>query len=139
MCSDSVAMKQQEKAVLDTVAGRRAAQLQKQDPAVKASYVLDDVLPRGVVKSERDGKIVDLEFLESAATAGEAANLEAYVFAANELGAVTVHLPEEKYRKDLAASILGTIQDSIRTGGANGEFRFAGYVYDIMGNFKRVR
>lgn len=132
-------MKQQEKAVLDTVARRRAAQLQKLDPSVKASYVLDDVLPRAVVKAEKDGKIMEFEFLESADTAGEVANLEDYVFAANEFGTVTVHLPEEKYRKDLAASILGTIQESVRTSGAKGEFRFTGYVYDAMGSFKKVR
>ena len=62
-------MKQEVKAFLDTAAGRRAAQLRKQDPEARTSYVLDDMVPRAVVKAEKDGHIVAFEFLETAETA----------------------------------------------------------------------
>jgi hypothetical protein len=132
-------MKQEVKAFLDTAAGRRAAQLQKQDPEVHVSYVLDDMVPRAVVKVEKDGHIVAFEFLETAETAAVQANMEDYVFAANELGTVTVCLPEANYSREIAATVLTDLQGRIRKGGATGDFRFSGYTYDAMGNFKKVK
>ncbi len=132
-------MKQEVKAFLDTAAGRRAAQLRKQDPEVKASYVLDDQAPRAVVKAEKDGQVLAFEFLETAETAAIQANMEDYVFSANEFGAVTVCLPEANYPREIASTVLTDLQGRIRKGGATGDFRFSGYVYDTMGNFKKVK
>lgn len=132
-------MKQEIKAFLDTAAGRRAAQLRKQDPEVNASYFLDDLAPRAVVKAEKDGRVVAFEFLETADTAAVQANMEDYVFAANEFGAVTVCLPEASYPREIAATVLADLEGRIRRSGAQGEFLFSGYVYDAMGSFKKVK
>jgi hypothetical protein len=132
-------MKQEVKAFLDTAAGRRAAQLSKQDPQAKASYVLDDQSPRAVVKAEKEGHIVAFEFLETAETAAVQANMEDYVFAANEFGSVTVCLPEANYSREIAATVLGDLEKRIKQGGATRDFKFAGFIYDAMGSFKKVR
>jgi hypothetical protein len=131
-------MKAEMKAFLDTAAGRRAAQLRKQDPEARTSYVLDDMVPRAVVKAEKEGRIVAFEFLETAETAAVQANMEDYVFAANEFGSVTVCLPEANYPREVAATVLHDLQGRIRQGGGKGDFRFSGYTYDIMGNFKKI-
>ena len=132
-------MKQEVKAFLDTAAGRRAAQLRKQDPQAAVSYLLDEQSPRAVVKAEKDGRVVAFEFLETASTAAVQANMEDYVFAANELGTVTVCLPEADYAKEIAATVLADLEKRIRQAGGKGDFAFAGYVYDAMGSFKKVR
>jgi hypothetical protein len=131
-------MKQEVKAFLGTVAERRAAHIQKQDPTAKASYVVDDSSPRAVVKAERNGKIVAFEFIETAQTAAVHANLEDYVFAASEFGTVGVALPESDYSRDIAATILKDLKGRILKGGAVGDPTFSGYLYDGMGNFKKI-
>lgn len=132
-------MKQEVKAYLDTVAGRRAAQLQKQDPSSKASYVVDDQMPRAVVKAEKDGRITAFEFIETADTVGTPSNMEDYVFAANEFGTLTVSIPEGAYSRDIAHTVLTDLQGRIKQSGARGGFSFSGYVYDSMGNFKKLK
>jgi hypothetical protein len=131
-------MKQEVKAFLDTVAGRRAQQLQKQDPAVKVNYVLDDRSPRAVVKAEKDGRVVAFEFIETAQTAAVHANMEDYVFAANELGTVGVALPESDYTPAIAVTILSDLRGRIGKSGATREFAFSGYLYDGLGNFRKL-
>ena len=131
-------MKQEVKAFLDTVAGRRAQQLQKQDPAVKTNYALDDQAPRAVVKAEKDGKVTAFEFIETVQTAAVHANMEDYVFAANEFGTVSVALPESDYAPAIAVTILSDLRGRIARGGASGEFAFSGYLYDGMGNFRKL-
>lgn len=131
-------MKQEDKAFLDTVAGRRAQQLQKQDPAVKVNYVLDDRSPRAVVKAEKDGRVVAFEFIETAQTAAVHANMEDYVFAANELGTVGVALPESDYTPAIAVTILSDLRGRIGKSGATREFAFSGYLYDGLGNFRKL-
>ncbi len=133
-----VGMKQEIKAFLDMVAGRRAAQLAKLDPTVKASHVVDDRSPRAVVKAEKEGKVVAFEFIETAETAALHCNMEDYVFVVNEFGAVTVALPESNYARDIAATVLTDLKGRIQRSGAIGEFRFSGYLYDGMGNFKKL-
>ncbi|MDW5561737.1 MAG: hypothetical protein SA339_00805 [Methanomassiliicoccus sp.] len=131
-------MKQEVKAFLDTVAGRRAQQVQRQDSAVKANYALDDQSPRAVVKAERDGKVTAFEFIETSQTAAVHANMEDYVFAANEFGTVSIALPESDYTPAIAVTILGDLRGRIVKGGATREFTFAGYLYDGMGNFRKL-
>lgn len=131
-------MKQEVKAYLDTVAGRRAQQLQKQDPSVKANHTLDDQAPRAVVKAEKDGRVIAFEFIETPQTAAVHANLEDYVFAANEFGTVGVALPETDYAPAIAVTILNDLRGRIAKSGATREFSFAGYLYDGMGNFRRL-
>jgi hypothetical protein len=131
-------MKQELKAFLDTVAGRRAAQLQKLDPDGKASYVLDDQMPRALVKAEKNGKVTAFEFIETAETAGIPLVMEDYVFAANEFGGLSVAVPESDYSRELAHTVLADLQGRIKQSGAKGEFRFSGYLYDGLGNFKKV-
>lgn len=131
-------MKQEVKAFLDTVAGRRAQQLQKQDPASKANYALDDQAPRAVVKAEKDGRVIAFEFIESAQTAAVHANLEDYVFAANEFGTVGVALPEADYAPAIAVTILTDLKGRIAKSGATRDFAFSGYLYDGMGNFRKL-
>lgn len=131
-------MKQETKAFLDMVAGRRAAQLAKQDPTVRASHVVDEHSPRAVVKAERQGKVVAFEFIETVETAALHCNMEDYVFVANEFGDVTVALPESGYARNIAASVLTDLKGRIQRSGAVGEFRFSGYLYDGMGNFKKL-
>jgi hypothetical protein len=131
-------MKQEVKAYLDTVAGRRAQQVQKQDPAVKVNYALDDQAPRAVVKAEKDGRIIAFEFIETAQTAAVHANLEDYVFAANEFGIVSIALPDSDYAPAIAVTILTDLRGRIAKSGATREFVFAGYLYDGMGNFRKL-
>lgn len=131
-------MKQEVKAYLDTVAGRRAQQLQKQGPAVKVNYALDDQAPRAVVKAEKDGRVMAFEFIETAQTAAVHANMEDYVFAANEFGTVSVALPESDYAPAIAVTILSDLRGRIAKSGASGEFAFSGYLYDGMGNFRKL-
>lgn len=131
-------MKQEVKAYLDTVAGRRAQQVQRQDPVAKASYTLDDQAPRAVVKVEKGGKVTAFEFIETAQTAAVHANLEDYVFAANEFGTVGVALPESDYAPAIAVTILSDLRGRIGKSGATREFAFAGYLYDGMGNFRKL-
>lgn len=131
-------MKQEVKAYLDTVAGRRAQHLQKQDPSIKASHTLDDRAPRGVVKAEKEGSIVAFEFIETAKTAAVHAYLEDYVFAANEFGTVSVALPETDYTPAIATTILSDLRGRIAKRGATRKFIFAGYLYDGMGNFRKL-
>ncbi|MGE5379276.1 MAG: hypothetical protein ACM3L5_00210 [Candidatus Saccharibacteria bacterium] len=132
-------MKQEMRAFLDTAASRRAAHLRKQDPEVQASYVLDDLMPRAVVKAEKQGKIVAFEFLETAETAAVHANMEDYVFAANEFGTLAVCLPESNYAREVASTVLSDLYGRIKQSGATGDFKFAGYTYDAMGNFRKIR
>jgi hypothetical protein len=131
-------VKQETKAFLEMVAGRRAAQLEKQDPTVRALHVVDEHSPRAVVKTERQGKVVAFEFIETAETAALQCNMEDYVFVANEFGDVTVALPASSYARDIAATVLTDLKGRIRRSGAIGEFRFSGYLYDEMGNFKKL-
>lgn len=131
-------MKQEVKALLDTVAGRRAAYLAKQDSTVRTSYVVDDRAPRAVVKAEKDGSIVAFEFIETRETAAVHSNLEDYVFVANEFGELGVALPETHYARDIALTVLNDLRGRIRKGGATGDFRFHGYLYDDLGNFKKL-
>ena len=131
-------MKQEVKAFLATVAERRASHIQKNDPMVKATPVVDDSSPRAVVKVEKNGKVVAFEFIETAQTAAVHSNLEDYVFAANEFGTVSVALPESDYSRDIAATILKDLRGRMVTGGAVGDTAFQGYLYDPMGNFKKV-
>lgn len=131
-------MKQEVKAYLDTVAGRRAQQVQKQDPAAKVNYALDDQFPRAVVKAEKEGRVTAFEFIETAQTAAVHANMEDYVFAANEFGTVSVALPESDYAPAIAVTILTDLRGRIAKSGATREFVFAGYLYDGMGNFRKL-
>jgi hypothetical protein len=131
-------MKQEVKAFLDTVAGRRAQQVQKQDPAAKINYVLDDQAPRAVVKAEKDGKVIAFEFIETAQTAAVHANMEDYVFAANEFGTVGVALPETDFAPGIAVTVLTDLKGRIARSGTTREFSFAGYLYDGMGNFRKL-
>ncbi len=131
-------MKQETKAFLDMVAGRRAAQMAKQDPTVVASHVVDEHSPRAVVKAERQGKVVAFEFIETSETAALHCNMEDYVFVVNEFGAVAVALPESDYARNIAVSLLTDLKGRIQKGGARGDFGFSGYLYDEMGNFKKL-
>jgi hypothetical protein len=131
-------MKQEVKAFLDTVAGRRAQQVQKQDPAAKVNYALDDQAPRAVVKAEKDGKVIAFEFIETAQTAAVHANMEDYVFAANEFGTVSVALPETDFAPGIAITVLTDLKGRIARSGTTREFSFAGYLYDGMGNFRKL-
>jgi hypothetical protein len=131
-------MKQEVKAFLDTVASRRAQQVQKQDPAAKVNYALDDQAPRAVVKAEKDGKVIAFEFIETAQTAAVHANMEDYVFAANEFGTVGVALPETDFAPGIAVTVLTDLKGRIARSGTTREFSFAGYLYDGMGNFRKL-
>ncbi|MBI0584551.1 MAG: hypothetical protein ISF22_10050 [Methanomassiliicoccus sp.] len=131
-------MKQEVKAFLDMVGGRRVAIVQKQDPEVKANHVVDDQSPRAVVKVEKNGKVVAFEFVETVQTAAVHANLEDYVFAANEFGTVSVALPASDYAPGIAVNILTDLKGRIRKSGATGEFLFTGYLYDDMGGFRKL-
>lgn len=131
-------MKQEVKAFLDMVAGRRATQLQKQDPALKAIHLVDDHSPRALVKAEKEGHITAFEFIETTETAALHSNVEDYVYAANEFGSLTVALPEKDYARDIALTVLNDLRGRIKKAGATGEFRFSGFLYDEMGNFKKI-
>jgi len=131
-------VKQETKAFLDMVAGRRAAQMVRQDPTVVASHVVDEHSPRAVVKAERQGKVVAFEFIETAETAALHCNMEDYVFVSNEFGGLAVALPESDYARDIAVTVLTDLKGRIQRSGAVGDFRFSGYLYDGMGNFKKL-
>jgi hypothetical protein len=131
-------MKQEIRAAIDVAASHRAAHIMKQDPTSKVTYSLDDITPRAVVQVVKEGKVIWLEFVESAETAGKPDNMEDYVSCAGQLGGLTIHFPESNYSKDIALTIFNDIAGRIKGSGIN-EFKLSGYIYDNIGSFKKVR
>jgi hypothetical protein len=131
-------MKQASRAMIDNAASHRSAILKKQDPSVTVTVVLDDTVPRAMIEIAKEGKIVGLEFVESAETAGRVENTEDYVATASQFGSVTIHFPEDKFPRDIALTIFNDLEGKVRA--ASGpEARLYGFVYQDNGTFKKTK
>ncbi len=123
--------------MVENAASRRAAQLKKQDPSLEVTYAMDENYPRAVIKIMKEKKVTWLEFVESASTVGDMANLEDYAFCAQEFGGLTLHFPESLYPREIAATIFADIKERIKSAGYP-DAKLTGYVYDDQGGLKKA-
>jgi hypothetical protein len=82
------------------------------------------------------GQLLEMEFVESAETAGRSDYLEDYVEVAKALGSLTILFPEAKYPREMAQPIFESILAHVRL--HSGDFTFNGYVYDERGALKKA-
>lgn len=131
-------MKQEVRALLDTMASRRSAQLKKQDLSAVITHMVDDTLPRAVVKIMNGDEIKWLEFIESADTLANPSIFDDYVYSAQQFGGLTIHVPEANYPREVALTILNDVISRLKAAGVEGDIKLMGYTYDNVG-FKKIR
>jgi hypothetical protein len=132
-------MKQVTRASVDTAASHRKAQLLKQNPDSRVSYIMDDAVPRALIEVFKQDKLSALEFVESVDTVGKQDNMEDYRAATMEFGLVTIHFPEAIYSRDIALTIFNDILSRLKAMGAGLDTDLHGFVYAENGTFKKVR
>jgi hypothetical protein len=129
-------MRQETKAFLGIVANKRCEALRKKHPQAQVGAAIDDSGMRAAVSVTEGERLLDMEFVESADTAGRSENLEDYVEVARALGSLTILFPEAKYPREMAQPIFQSILGHVRP--QAGEFAFNGYVYDERGVIKKA-
>jgi hypothetical protein len=130
-------MRQETKAFLGIVCSKRSEALRKKYPQAQVEASVDDSGMRAAVQVIQDGKLEQMEFIESAETAGRPDYLEDYVEVARALGSLTILFPESRYPREMALPIFESILAHVRQNA--GEVVFAGYVYDERGAIKKAR
>lgn len=130
-------MRQETKFMIEMVANHRMDMIRKKDPTSKVGFTWDDSGLRGSVQMSVGGELRSIEFIESETTAGKIDLMEDYELVVNELGSLTIMYPEAKYPREMAHPIYQSIVKEVkqRTGK---DFIFTGFVYDALGNLKKV-
>lgn len=133
----SISMRQQTKVFLEMAAKRRTEHIMKEVPGAETKLAMDDSGLRCALQVFNNGELIRLEFIESESTAGQAGYFDDYIDVANSIGTLVVHFPESKYSRDMASAVYQSIMNEVRKR-ADHEVSFQGFVYDDMGNFKKV-
>jgi hypothetical protein len=130
-------MRQETKAILEMVGKKRVEMIHKTSPDAEVNLVMDDSGLRAVLQVSESGSLMRMEFIESPSTAGNIAMLDDYVEIAKEVGSLSLLYPESKYSRDMVSAIYPSLVKEIR-GKAGRDFSFSGFVYDDLGNVKKV-
>jgi hypothetical protein len=130
-------MRQETKAFLGIVSGKRCEALKKKHPDAQVEASIDESGMRAAVQVLKDGELLEMEFIESAETAGRPDYLEDYVEVARAIGSLSILFPESKYPREMAQPIFESIIAHVRLHA--GDFAFHGYVYDERGAVKKAR
>jgi hypothetical protein len=129
-------MRQETKAFLGIVANKRCEALRKKHPQAQVEVAIDDSGMRAAVSVTENDQLLDMEFVESAETAGRPDYLEDYVEVARALGSLTILFPESKYPREMAQPIFQSILQHVQL--QAGSFAFNGFVYDEKGVLKKA-
>jgi hypothetical protein len=132
-----VSMRQETKAILEMVGKKRVEMIHKTSPDAEVNLVIDDSGLRAVLQVSESGSLTRMEFIESPTTAGNIAMLDDYVEIAKEVGSLSLIYPESKYSRDMVSAIYPSLVKEIR-GKVARDFSFSGFVYDDLGNVKKV-
>jgi hypothetical protein len=130
-------MREETKVIIEMVAKKRSEQILKATPDVVTNLALDDSGLRGVVQVMKGEDVIRLEFIESESTAGQVHFFEDYIEVAGSLGALVLLFPVSKYSRDMASAVYAGIMTEVRKK-VEREVTFQGFVFDDLGNVKKV-
>jgi len=130
-------MRQQTKVFLEMAAKKRTEHIMKETPDAETRLAMDDSGLRCALQVFSNGELTRLEFIESESTAGQARYFDDYFDVASSIGTLVVHFPVSKYSRDMASAVYQSIMGEVRKR-TDREVSFQGFVYDDIGNFKKV-
>lgn len=130
-------MRQETKVIIEMVAKKRAEQISKITPGAESNLALDDSGLRGVLQVFEGGGLKWLEFIESVDTAGQIQFFDDYIEVARDLGNFAILFPVSKYSREFASAVYQSIMTEVHKK-VQREVEFHGFVYDDLGNIKKV-
>jgi len=130
-------MREESKVIIEMVARKRSEQITKAEPGVEANLALDDSGLRGVLQVMKGDQVLRLEFIETESTAGQVHFFEDYIEVAKSTGFLVLLFPVSKYSRDMASAVYQGILNDVRKK-AERDITMVGFVYDDLGNIKKV-
>ncbi len=116
----------------------RLGQLWEEIPGAQIAEELQDQEPRAILRVATGGRMIRIEFVESAFSADKQQFLEEYVQGARQCGDIAILYPSQSFPEDHVLRMLETIYEHIRLAGVGGEVSVHGFLYDIEGTPKEI-
>jgi len=116
----------------------RSSEIRGEMPGAAVAMELQDREPRAILRITRDGKLVRMEFFESAFSADQDRFLEEYVQAARACGEIAILYPALGFPEDYVLRKVVSVFESARIAGVPQEVSVHGYLYDREGRSREI-
>jgi len=130
-------MRNETKVLIEMVAKKRSEQVLKAAPDTQTNLAMDESGLRAALQVFKGEDLERLEFIESEATAGQVKYFDDYIEVAKSTGNLVIMFPVSRYTRDMASAVYQGIMNEVRPK-AGRDVTFQGFVYDDLGNIKKV-